>query len=103
MAQENEVFFEVDSRLLFEIGEKLVTNRAIALAELIKNSYDALKSGGFAIHVMDKEDYETKEILLPNGQFAVPLERWKEQLNQIDAKYKEIPVKYGLAFIILKN
>lgn len=41
MAQENEVFFEVDSRLLFEIGEKLVTNRAIALAELIKNSYDA--------------------------------------------------------------
>lgn len=41
MGIENEAYFEVDSRLLFEIGEKLVTNRAIALAELIKNSYDA--------------------------------------------------------------
>lgn len=41
MVKDNEVFFEVDSRLLYEIGEKLVTNRAIALAELIKNSYDA--------------------------------------------------------------
>ncbi|MDP3397358.1 MAG: ATP-binding protein [Methanoregula sp.] len=41
MGQDNEVFFEVDSRLLYEIGEKLVTNRAIALAELIKNSFDA--------------------------------------------------------------
>ncbi len=41
MVKNKEVFFEVDSRLLFEIGEKLVTNRAIALAELVKNSYDA--------------------------------------------------------------
>lgn len=71
--------------------------------DLIKNSYDALKSGGFAIHVMDKEDYETKEILLPNEQFAVPLDKWKEKLNQMNIKYREIPIKYGLAFIILKN
>ena len=41
MSNEGEVFFNVDSRLLFELGEKLVTNRAVALAELVKNAYDA--------------------------------------------------------------
>lgn len=40
MAHEGEVFFNIDSRLLFQLGEKVVTNRAIALAELVKNSYD---------------------------------------------------------------
>ena len=71
--------------------------------DLIKNSYDSLKSGGFAIHVMDKGDYETKDKLLQNGQFAVPLDRWKRQLDELHIGYKEINVKYGLAFVILKK
>ena len=71
--------------------------------DLIINSYDALKSGGLAIHVMDKEEYETKELILPNGQFAVPLERWKKQLKEMGIEYKEVPVKYGLALVILKK
>src|SRR6185503_7388371 len=33
--------FSVDSRLLRELGERLVGKPHIALAELIKNSYDA--------------------------------------------------------------
>lgn len=33
--------FDVDSALLLELGERLVGRRSIALAELIKNSYDA--------------------------------------------------------------
>lgn len=41
MAHEGEVYFNIDSNLLFQLGEKLVTNRAVALAELVKNSYDA--------------------------------------------------------------
>ena len=41
MNQENKLYFSVDSRLLFQLGEKLVTDRAVALAELVKNSYDA--------------------------------------------------------------
>ncbi|MGD2250608.1 MAG: ATP-binding protein [Candidatus Methanofastidiosia archaeon] len=41
ISNEGETFFNVDSRLLFELGEKLVTNRAVALAELVKNAYDA--------------------------------------------------------------
>ncbi len=41
MNNSGDIFFEIDSRLLTQLGERLVTNRAIALAELIKNSYDA--------------------------------------------------------------
>ncbi len=33
--------FEVDAGLLFQLGEQLVARRSIALAELIKNAYDA--------------------------------------------------------------
>ncbi|MHA1483589.1 MAG: ATP-binding protein [Candidatus Heimdallarchaeaceae archaeon] len=41
MTHEDDVYFNIDSRLLLQLGEKLVTNRAVALAELVKNSYDA--------------------------------------------------------------
>lgn len=41
MTEDKNIFFNIDSRLLFQLGEKLVTNRAVALAELIKNAYDA--------------------------------------------------------------
>jgi hypothetical protein len=32
--------FEVDSAILFQLGERLVARQSIALSELIKNSYD---------------------------------------------------------------
>ena len=41
MSNEQTIFFSVDTRLLNQLGEKLVTKRAVALAELVKNSYDA--------------------------------------------------------------
>jgi len=41
MTHEDDVYFNIDSWLLLQLGEKLVTNRAVALAELVKNSYDA--------------------------------------------------------------
>lgn len=69
---------------------------------LIKNSYDALRDGGVAIHVIDKEDYETKSKMLPSGQYSVPLELWKSKLNEIEASFVEVPVKYGLALVIKK-
>jgi SAM-dependent methyltransferase len=71
--------------------------------DLLKNSYDALKPGGLAIHLLDKEDYEVKEARLSNGLFSVPLDRWKVKLGEISIKYKEMPVKYGLALVILKK
>lgn len=70
--------------------------------DLIKNSYDALRDGGAAIHVMDREDYETKEERLPNGQYAVPLELLKSRLQELGVSFVEIPVKYGLALVIKK-
>ncbi len=71
--------------------------------DLIKNSVDVLKSGGLAIHLLDKEDYETKELKLSNGLFSVPLDKWKARLDELGYEYKAIPVKYGVALVILKN
>lgn len=36
-----EIHFKVDSALLFQLGEQLVAKRSVALAELVKNAYDA--------------------------------------------------------------
>jgi hypothetical protein len=38
---EGELHFSVDARLLFELGEQLVARKSVALAELVKNAYDA--------------------------------------------------------------
>jgi signal transduction histidine kinase len=36
-----EIHFQVDSALLLQLGEQLVAKRSVALAELVKNAYDA--------------------------------------------------------------
>ncbi|MGA9140071.1 MAG: ATP-binding protein, partial [Methanocella sp.] len=41
MANQEDLKFTVDSQLLGELGERLVTHNYVALAELIKNAYDA--------------------------------------------------------------
>ena len=41
MPDSKTIYFTVDSQLLRELGERLVGRQYIALAELIKNSYDA--------------------------------------------------------------
>jgi hypothetical protein len=69
---------------------------------LIKNSFDALNPGGLALHVFDREDYETKTPQLPNGLFSVPLEHWKTKLDDLGIQHKEIPITYGLALVIQK-
>lgn len=40
-AREGKLYFAVDCRLLLELGEKLVARKSVALAELVKNAYDA--------------------------------------------------------------
>jgi len=37
----DDVSFTIDSRLLEELGENLVTRNHVAVSELIKNAYDA--------------------------------------------------------------
>jgi len=70
---------------------------------LLKNSFDALKPSGLAIHVLDREDYETVNPKLLDGLWAVPLKQWKEKLTELDIKFKEIPVKYGIALVLLRK
>ena len=45
--------------------------------DVIENSYTALKAGGLALHILDREDYETQAEKLGGGYWAVPLSRWK--------------------------
>ena len=71
--------------------------------DLIINSYNALQKGGLAIHVLDREDYETKDSLLANGLYSVPLDRWKERLDDLKIYYLEVPIKYGLALVLVKE
>lgn len=71
--------------------------------DLIQNTMDVLRSGGLAIHLLDTEDYETKEPILSNGLFSVPLKSWEAKLDEYNIEYKEVPVKYGLALVILKH
>lgn len=68
----------------------------------IKNSYDSLRPRGLAIHVLDREDYETEGLRLENGLFTVPLLKWKEHLSKDEIKYVEVPLEYGLALILIK-
>ncbi len=57
---------------------------------VVKNSYDALRDGGIAIHVFDREEIDTREEILSDGMNAVPLERWKRQLDDEGIRYKFI-------------
>ncbi len=71
--------------------------------DLISNSYDALKSGGIAIHCFDTEEITASDTKLTNGQWAVPLEQYKKQLSELDIEYKEIPIKYGIALVLIRK
>jgi signal transduction histidine kinase len=39
--ERGEIYFQSDSRLLLELGERLVATREVAITELVKNAYDA--------------------------------------------------------------
>jgi len=71
--------------------------------DLIKNSFDALKTGGIAIHVFDEEEVKASSPKLFDNLWAVPLEKWKQKLTGLDIEYKEIPLKYGPALVLLRK
>lgn len=70
---------------------------------LLKNSYDALKTGGVAIHILDYEEVKAKEEKLSNDLWSVNLVKLEEQLTKENIGYKEIPLKYGPALVLLKR
>ena len=71
--------------------------------DLLKNSYDALKSGGIAIHVFDKEEIETEAPSLPDGLYSVPLKSYQQKMDSYGIEYIEIPLKYGIGLVLLKK
>ena len=70
--------------------------------DLLKNSFDALKPGGLAIYGFDWEEIKAGGLKLPDGLWAVPLDRWKDKLTKLGVKYKEISLKYGPALVLLR-
>tara|TARA_Y100000310_G_C20465874_1_gene707625 strand:+ start:365 stop:928 length:564 start_codon:yes stop_codon:yes gene_type:complete len=62
----------------------------------IKNSYDALKIGGIAIHIMNEDDGN-----------VLPIKEWKSKLQEEKIEYKEIVLEFGelmgLALILIKK
>lgn len=71
--------------------------------DLIKNSFESLSPDGLAIHIMNDEDYKTEDALLSNGQFAVPIKKWIEKLDNNNIRYKQIDLKFGSALVLIKT
>lgn len=96
----SELHFSVDSHLLLELGERLVARESIALAELVKNAYDAdspdviitldkvTKSGGRII-VEDHGEGMTYDMLI-KGWMRIATGDKRE--NPISRKYKRVRV-----------
>jgi len=70
---------------------------------LIKNSFSALITGGLAIHYFATEEVKAKGPRLDNGYWAVPLNRWEEELTKRETKYREINLKYGSALVLIRE
>jgi SAM-dependent methyltransferase len=68
---------------------------------VVENSYRALKPGGIAVHVLDTEDYSEPDKVKDFGNHPVDIDSIKESLDEKSIKYREVPVEYGLALVLL--
>jgi signal transduction histidine kinase len=96
MSDERKTFFNIDSRLLFQLGEKLVTNRAVALAELVKNSYDA---DATSVQVQMKQIIKPGGVIIINdngtGMSLPAFEKTWMRIATIDKEENPVSEKYG--------
>ncbi|MBI4457507.1 hypothetical protein HY633_00920 [Candidatus Uhrbacteria bacterium] len=58
--------------------------------DVLRNSFDALRSPGLAIHVFDEEDVTMQLPNQPDGYWSVPIERWKKALEKDGIIYREL-------------
>jgi hypothetical protein len=70
--------------------------------DAVKSSYDCLESGGLSIHVLDREEVDSEEEVLPGGLFSVPLDEIKRRLNQEGIAFREIQLQYGIGLVLMK-
>lgn len=97
----NSLNFSVDSQLLGEIGEKLVTNNYIALAELVKNSYDA-DSSTLHLELCDikkgSADLTTSEIIVSDqghGMTFAEVQKYWMRIATANKRYNPTSTEYG--------
>jgi len=89
--RENELAFSVDSQLLGELGERLVTRNYIALAELVKNSYDADATTievSFRGGRKGKDDLAESEITLSDDGHGMSFQQVRDYWMRIATPYK---------------
>ena len=58
--------------------------------DVVKNSYDALRAPGLAIHVFDEHEVTSKDERLHDGCYPVSLDRIKEKLVEHDITFEEL-------------
>ena len=88
--------FGVDAALLVELGERLVARRSVALAELIKNAYDA-DATGVVVTLVDVSSPSGKIVVEDNGT-GMTLEDMKGGWMRIatnDAAENPLSAKFG--------
>ncbi len=83
--------FTVDSQLLGELGERLVTRNYIALSELVKNAYDA-DATKIVIRFTNAKNGGPKsnngEIILIDNGYGMTFQQVKDYWMRIATPYK---------------
>ncbi|MCY4370949.1 MAG: ATP-binding protein [bacterium] len=88
--------FEVDAALLVELGERLVARRSVALAELIKNAYDA--DANHVIVSFEEVTGSSGSIVVLDDGSGMTLDAMKRAWMRIatdDAKVRERSARFG--------
>ena len=95
----NELNFTVDSRLLQELGERLVGKHFVALAELIKNSYDADAN---LVKLKFLDENGGMFVIEDDGE-GMTFEEFKNFWMRIGSRHKEDWKKSKVAKINVRN
>jgi hypothetical protein len=63
--------------------------------QVLQNSYDALRSGGLALHIMDKDGKVRPTEMMEDGCVDVPLAEHVRALEQAGIPYEVLTIKVG--------
>lgn len=95
----DDVVFTIDSRLLQELGENLVTRNHVALGELIKNAYDAdAAKVTISFQNARSEDTTNSEIIVEDDGVGMSFEEVRDDFMRIattDKIRNPVTEKYG--------
>ncbi len=66
------------------------------------NAYQALKSGGVVVQVIDREEIGVEGKQFETGYWPVPLDKWREKLVQEKIMTELIELEYGVSLVLKK-